>query len=251
VLTADYGRLGLAPGDRVLDLGCGGGRHAFEVVKRGAVAVALDLDALELKQVRAVLGGMIDAGEVPADGDGVAVCGSALALPFPDASFDRVIASEVFEHIDDDIGAARELARVLKPGGTLAVTVPRFGPEVGCWLLSDDYHAPNQVGGHVRIYRERTLRARLASTGLQPYDRHHAHGLHSPYWWLRCAVGVRDADRNRLVRRYHDVLVREMTDPTPSIRLAERVLQPVIGKSLVVYARRTESAASEENPTSP
>lgn len=243
MLTADYRRLGLQPGDRVLDLGCGGGRHAFEVIKRSAFVVALDLDEVELKNVRAVFGAMSEAGEVPAGGDGGAVCGSALSLPFPDASFDRVIASEVFEHIDDDGQAARELARVLRPGGTLAVTVPRFAPEVVCWLLSDDYHAPNQPGGHVRIYRERTLRSRLGAAGLVAYDRHHAHGLHSAYWWLRCAVGVRNADRNRIVREYHSLLVREMTDPTLTLRLAERVLQPVIGKSLVVYVRRNQESA--------
>src|SRR3712207_8881866 len=51
----------------------------------------------------------------------------------PDASVDRVIASEVLEHIPDDARAMAEIARVLKPGGTVAVTVPRFGPERVCW----------------------------------------------------------------------------------------------------------------------
>jgi len=244
VLTVDYRRLGLQPGERVLDLGCGGGRHGFEVVKRGGRVVALDLDEVELKNVVAVLGGMYDAGEVPAGADGAAVRGSALELPFPDATFDRIIASEVMEHIGDDQLALHELSRVLRPGGVLAVTVPRWLPELLCWALSDEYHAPAQPGGHVRIYRESALRERMRVAGLAPVDRHHAHGLHSAYWWLRCAVGVRDADRNRLVRAYHSLLVLEMTNPPLPLRLAERVTQPLIGKSLVVYARKVAKETS-------
>ena len=64
------------------------------------------------------------------------VQGDALRLPFADGTFDRVIASEVLEHIPDDAPAMAELARVLRPGGTMAVTVPRCGPEVVNWALS-------------------------------------------------------------------------------------------------------------------
>ena len=77
--------------------------------------------------------------------------------PFADGTFDRVIASEVLEHIPDDVAAMRELARVLKPGGTMAVTVPRCVPEAVNWALSDEYH--DTPGGHVRIYRRSTLSA--------------------------------------------------------------------------------------------
>ena len=85
-------------------------------------------------------------------------------LPFPDASFDRVIASEVLEHIPDDEAAMAELARVLRPGGSMAVTVPRCGPEFVNWALSDEYH--DVPGGHVRIYRRSQLVGRLERTGL-------------------------------------------------------------------------------------
>ena len=85
-----------------------------------------------------------------------------------------------------------ELARVLCPGGTMAVTVPRCGPEFVNWALSDEYH--NVPGGHVRIYRQSQLRGRLESTGLRFTGSHHAHGLHAPYWWLRCLVGPTNDD---------------------------------------------------------
>ena len=110
------------------------------------------------------------------------------ALPFPDGAFDRVIASEILEHIPDDEQAMAELARVLRPGGTMAITVPRCGPEFVNWSLSDEYH--NVPGGHVRIYRQSQLVERLEGTGMRATGHHHAHGLHAPYWWLRCLVGT-------------------------------------------------------------
>jgi SAM-dependent methyltransferase len=232
MLTVDYDRLGAVSGDRVLDLGCGFGRHAFGAARRGARVVALDAGAEEVVGVRATFGAMVDAGELPGTLGAGAVQGDALALPFADGTFDRVIASEVLEHIPDDVAAMCELARVLAPGGTMAVTVPRAGPEVINWLLSDDYH--DVPGGHVRIYRRSTLRHRLASTGLRPVDSHHAHGLHSPYWWLRCLVGPKN-DVNPLVRAYHRVLVWDIVRAPRLTRVADRILSPLIGKSIVVY----------------
>ena len=62
MLTADYDRLGLRPGDRLLDLGCGFGRHAFEALRRGARVVACDMAVPELEQVAATTSAMKDAG---------------------------------------------------------------------------------------------------------------------------------------------------------------------------------------------
>ena len=235
MLTVDYDRLGLGRGERLLDLGCGGGRHAFEAVRRGARVVALDAQAQELAQVRDTIGAMLDAGEIDKEDEAGAVQGNALRLPFADASFDRVIAAEVLEHIPDDSSAMAELARVLRPGGTMAVTVPRLGPEAVNWALSDEYH--NVPGGHVRIYRRSALLGRLRRAGLRPVGHHHAHALHSPYWWLRCWVGPRRED-HALVRAYHRLLVWDITRAPRLTRVTERVLNPVLGKSLVVYLEK-------------
>jgi SAM-dependent methyltransferase len=238
MLTVDFDRLGLQPGDRVLDMGCGAGRHAFEMFRRGAHVVAFDQDADELGAVLDLFGAMREAGEVPAGAEADIKEGDALALPFADGEFDRVVAAEVLEHLPDDATAAAELTRVLRPGGTLAVSVPRWLPERICWALSDAYHRVE--GGHVRIYTRGQLVRTLEATGLVPYGHDHVHGLHAPYWWLKCAVGV-DREEHPLVRAYHRLLVWDIVRRPSATRLAERILDPVIGKSLVVYLHKPGS----------
>ena len=239
MLTVDFDRLGLRRGDRVLDMGCGAGRHAFEMYRRGGDVIAFDQDGDELAGVLDLFGAMRDAGEVPDGAEADIKQGDALALPFADAEFDRVVAAEVLEHIPDDEAAIAELARVLRPGGTMAVTVPRWLPEKVCWALSDAYHEVE--GGHVRIYRGHDLVARLEAAGLVYEGRDHAHGLHAPYWWLKCAVGVTD-DRHPAVRAYHRLLVWDIMEKPLATRLAERALNPLIGKSLVLYLRKPDAA---------
>jgi SAM-dependent methyltransferase len=237
VLTIRFDELGLQPGDSVLDVGAGFGRHVFECARRGADVVALDYAEDEVVQTRATLGGMVDAGEIPIERFKGVLRGDATRLPFADDSFDVVITSEVLEHIQNDVAAIAEMVRVLKPGGTFAGTVPAWFPEKINWMLSDDYHAPAAVGGHVRIYSATELKAKLRAAGLQLAGSHHAHALHAPYWWLKCAVGVGDDD-HALVRRYRRFLEWDIVAQPRSTRVAERVLSPVLGKSLVLYATK-------------
>ncbi len=95
MLTVDFARLRICPGDRVLDLGCGGGRHAFEAARRGARVVAMDTDRGELDRVTATFAAMAEAGEIPGGASGRVVAGDATRIPFPDGAFDKVIAAEV------------------------------------------------------------------------------------------------------------------------------------------------------------
>ena len=226
MLTVDFDRLGLRAGERVLDMGCGAGRHAFEMYRRGADVVALDQDADELATVAEWFAAMREEGSVPPGAEADVKQGDALDLPYPDGEFDRIVAAEVLEHIPDDDTAIAELARVLRPGGTLAVTVPRWLPEQVCWALSDAYHEVE--GGHVRIYRGSELVAKLERAGLRVTGRSHAHGLHAPYWWLKCAVGTTNDD-NPLVKGFHRLLVWDIVKRPWPTRWAERLLDPLIG----------------------
>jgi SAM-dependent methyltransferase len=235
VLTVDFDRLGVRPGHRLLDLGCGAGRHAFEALRRGATVVAFDASLGELVDVHAIMGVLTDAGDVPACAAGGVVNGDALELPFPDASFDRVIASEVLEHIWADELAIAELVRVLRPGGRLAVTVPAELPERLCWALDPQYF--DTPGGHIRIYRRRDLEAKLARGGVELLGAHRAHSLHAPYWWVRCAVGV-DNDRAWPVEKYRAFLEWQIVEQPEWVGSVDRALNPLLGKSLVVYTEK-------------
>lgn len=233
MLTVDLDLFGVDAGHRVLDMGCGGGRHAFAVLRRGARVVAFDADQGELDGVRLMADAMAAEGEVPVGGHLECVRGDALDLPFEDASFDRIIAAEVLEHIPDDSRAIAELVRVLAPGGRIAVTVPAAFPERINWMLDADYH--DTPGGHVRIYTKGELAGRLREAGLDVRGSRRAHALHSPYWWIRCAGGV-DRDDRWLAKRYHDVLVRQIMEDPPALRVLDDALNPVLGKSLILYA---------------
>jgi SAM-dependent methyltransferase len=240
MLTMNFDRLGFGPGDEVIDIGCGAGRHSFELYRRGVDVVAFDQNEQELKEVQVMFDAMEDAGEAPAGTTARAVVGDALHLPYPDGHFDGVVVSEMLEHIPDDKAAIAEIARVVKPGGTVAVSVPRWLPEKLCWALSDEYHA--NEGGHVRIYRASELTDSLRAAGLQPTHKHHAHALHAPFWWLKCAVGVNN-ETHRAVRAYHSMLVWDMMKAPVLTRGLERILDPVIGKSVVVYLTKAAPAA--------
>jgi SAM-dependent methyltransferase len=244
MLTIRFDELGMRVGDTVLDVGSGFGRHVYECARRGARVVALDHAADEVVETRNTLAAMVTAGEITADRLIGVMRGDARRLPFPDDTFDVVITSEVLEHIQDDVTAIAEMVRVLRPGGRFAATVPAQFPETINWKLSDEYHAPKSPGGHVRIYSRTELSAKLRAAGLDVDGYHRAHALHSPYWWLRCAVGPHNETHPAVVR-YRKLLEWEIIRQPRSARLAEKALAPVLGKSSVHYAtkpRRTDAS---------
>ena len=87
------------------------------------------------------------------------------------------------------------------------------------------------------------LRDRLAAAGLQPEGSHRAHALHSPYWWLKCLVGPTN-DTHPLVKAYHRLLVWDIAKAPAITRTTEQVLNPVLGKSVVVYSRKPGAPAA-------
>jgi SAM-dependent methyltransferase len=232
MITADLRRLNLKPGQHVLDIGCGSGRHTCEAYRlEGIIAVGADLNPEDLQQARQRLEFHDRLGE-HGGGDWYLSAADVSRLPFSDAFFQAVICSEVMEHIPDHDRALDELVRVLKPGGHLVVSVPRYFPERICWAFSNEYHQANQ--GHVRIYRKGQLIRMIRRTGLTLYRIHYAHSLHTPYWWLKCLVGPTRED-SRPVNLYHRFLTWDILQHPPLTRHLDRLLNPILGKSLVLY----------------
>lgn len=249
MLTIRFDRLTIDENTLFLDAGAGFGRHAYEAARRGATVVALDFGHDEVTATRNTFAAMAMAGEIDSSRFGGAIRGDATRLPFADAAFDCVVTSEVLEHIHDDDAALRELVRVLKPGGTFAATVPSWFPEKINWMLSDEYHAPFVEGGHVRIYSSAELRGKITAHGLALTGSHRSHGLHSPYWWLRCAVGPA-RENHPLVAPYKKLLEWDIMKAPLITRALDTALSPAIGKSFVVYAEKPHTKVTGSIVTS-
>ncbi|MBD2857413.1 class I SAM-dependent methyltransferase [Spongiibacter sp. KMU-158] len=234
--TVDFKHFQLEAGDRVLDLGCGEGRHVISAYVEGEVdVVGVDLCLKDLQTAQQRASDFIDNDDTRRS-FGLANA-DALNLPFADNSFDKVICSEVLEHIPDYRAVLVEIERILKPGGLFCASVPRAWPEQICWALSREYHEVE--GGHLRIFKAAKLRKQIQGLGFKFYRRHWAHALHSPYWWLKCLFWEKQDD-NPLVKAYHRFLVWDLLDRPLLTRGMEAALNPVMGKSVVMYFRKGE-----------
>ncbi|HET9324918.1 MAG TPA: class I SAM-dependent methyltransferase [Gaiellaceae bacterium] len=152
-----------SPGNLVLDAGAGQGTMSARLERLGFEVVSTDSSRAAVE----VLAGRLSGEVLQAD---------VTALPFDDASFDGALLGEVLEHIEDDRAALRELRRVLRPNGVLALSVPAdpslYGP-------SDEW------AGHVRRYtraelldacREADLQVQRCSAWGFPFTRlYHRH----------------------------------------------------------------------------
>ena len=217
-----------------MDIGCGEGRHAIAVWQAGsAVSVGLDINHVELR-VAKQRAEETDAYHADGGAPGrlLLLRGDGARLPFGDDSFDRVICSEVLEHLTDYRAVLREIRRVLKPNGLFCASVPRYWPEWLCWRLSKQY--PLEPGGHVRIFRAGALRRAVEACGFRRYRRHWAHALHTPFWWLKCMFWER-RETHWLIRGYHRLLVWDMMRRARVTRWTEQLLNPLLGKSVVMY----------------
>jgi ubiquinone/menaquinone biosynthesis C-methylase UbiE len=232
MVTVDINRLRLKPNDVVLDAGCGLGRHLRQLARMPDLKIyGIDKSTWALQESCKSMDAQPDA----LSKDYLVTIADINRLPFADASFDCIICSEVLEHIPDHKNAIRELDRILKPHGTLVVSVPRYFAERICWFISHEYY--NEEGGHIRIYRKKQLYKMLTRQGFRCWKINYKHALHSPYWWLKCMVGLKNED-HPLVRSYRKFLEWDIMKKPRSVRLLEELLNPLLGKSIVYYLKK-------------
>lgn len=232
MVTVDLHELNLKPGNVVLDAGCGLGRHLRQLatvpglrifgIDRSAGALSATMKSMEDMPYALSKDYLVSVADIN-------------RLPFADASFDCIICSEVLEHIPDHKNAIKEMDRILKPQGTLVVSVPRYFAERICWFISREYY--NEEGGHIRIYRKKQLHKMLTGQGFKCWKINYKHALHSPYWWLKCLVGLKN-EENLLVKYYKKFLEWDIMKKPRPVRMLEEFLNPLMGKSIVYYLRK-------------
>lgn len=233
--TVDLGLLGIAeaePGARLLDLGCGAGRHELAAARLPVATMACDLSRSDLRDGRFFVGEA--AHETRHCGHIEWLQADGGRLPFRDASFDALICSETLEHVEDDVELLGELRRLARPGGRLAVSVPAYWPELVLWLLS--WEVTHTPGGHLRIYRRRDLIAKLRLAGWQPYAVRRRHAFETVYWTLGAVAGGGDPPP-RIARAWRRLVNRKGAWAASVIQRLERACDPWFGKSIVIYAR--------------
>jgi SAM-dependent methyltransferase len=175
------------PGHELLNVGAGQGTFSQLLEARGFAVTSVDPSPSAVTLLRARVRGPV-------------LAASAESLPFEDASFDGAVLGEVLEHIDDDLGALREVARVARPGGVIAISVPA---NPAYWGPSDTW------AGHARRYTRERLVSVCDDAGLEiervrPWGfpvstfyhrriyepRLSASGPEPPRWYLRPAVAA-------------------------------------------------------------
>ena len=199
-------------GRRVLDVPCGQGfyLHRYSFVEPLCTAIGVELEPRTLARAGRALRGL-----------GVPLTNASVyELPFDADSFDAVICSEVLEHLDDDVAGLREVRRVVRPGGTVAITVPhanypfwwdpinktleafigraiRRGPLAGIWA------------GHRRLYTRTALRSAVIEAGFEIIEERSFTHYCLPFSHnLVYGIGKPLLEHNVLPRRLADVVDR-------------------------------------------
>lgn len=235
----DPGQLDLKPDSRLLDVGCGTGRHILELSRYEGTFVGLDMAEEDLKKMRYLLAlaaqeGRLVANVHIAQGDGA-------RLPFADGEFDQVICTETLEHVDDDEAMLRDLIRVLRPGGVLVVSVPDEYSERLLWRLSSRYRtAP---GGHVRIYRRKRIKGMLKENGAEPYSVQYRHSLESVRWLVHSVIDKEWGKPGRITKGIRWLLDTPSHRNWRTLAWADAAFSRLLPKSIVLYGRKNGQVA--------
>ncbi len=231
--SVDLELLGLRDGDRLVDVGCGTGRHVVRACRSRCLVVGIDRDVDELNILKFFGYCLACEGKLLACAN--AVVADGLRLPLRDESVDRVICTEVLEHVSDDGALIGELRRVLRPGGTIAISVPDSRSEWLVWQAASLRGVP--AGEHLRRYRRGQAAALLRENGFVVYAERRRHGLETPFWLL--AVGANGGGvRRGAAKAWRGFLDGRSAEGSRLLTRLESAANLVVPKSVVVYARK-------------
>ena len=211
-------RLGLSDDTRILDAGTSTGtnlRMLGEEGYRNFIGLDLSPDAIRFAAKKGL--GQVEQGDV-------------CRMPFEDASFDVVLATDIIEHVDDDLKALREIHRVLTPGGTALITVPAFQ---SLWGLQDE------VAQHKRRYRKGPLVALLGTAGFVVGRNYYFNYiLFAPIWLARQIIKMFKIEMSSENEVNSPALIRMLGLIFSLDTVSAPLLRPPFGVSILTVAEK-------------
>tara|TARA_B100000073_G_scaffold215755_1_gene179330 strand:+ start:2129 stop:2824 length:696 start_codon:yes stop_codon:yes gene_type:complete len=231
VETFNFNSLNLKKIKKVIDVGCGNGRHLKSLGFRltDAKIIGIDQSAPEIIK----LNEEFSHSTCKNNNSYKFITGDIREMDIPDNSQDLVVCSEVLEHVPNFDAVLEECHRVLKPGSVMLVSVPSYFPESLCWKYSKKYM--QTPGGHIRIFQKNFLKERFKALNLKLFKQHREHALHSIYWILRARNNM---EENDFLKSFHNLLVKQMFGQAKLSLALEKLLNPFFGKSECFYLRK-------------
>ncbi len=226
LFAAEIGRLGIAREARILDIGTSTGTNLRMLRDLGFTDVTgLDMNPEAVRFCREKGFPAVRQGDI-------------CAMPFGDASFDLVLATDIIEHVDGDEAALREIARVVAPGGSVLITVPAFQH---LWGINDE------GGMHKRRYLRGPLSDLVARAGMRPRKSYYFNYLlFLPIWLARRALGVVTMKRIRSENDLNNPAINRLLSLVFALDVRSApVLSPPFGVSILLLA---EPAAGGDPP---
>jgi SAM-dependent methyltransferase len=218
LFASEISRLALQKSSPVLDVGCSTGTNLRLLRQLGFSSIeALDASEEAIRYCREKGLGIVRQGDI-------------CAMPFAQASFELVLATDVIEHVDDDQQALREIVRILRPGGHALITVPAF-PSL--WGLQD------RVSHHKRRYRIEPLLERVEGAGLRVERRYHFNFLlFAPIWIARRLIDMFDVKLNSEDEINSPMINRILSALFAADVALAPIIHPPFGVSILVMARK-------------
>jgi SAM-dependent methyltransferase len=229
----DLKRLRIERESRVLDLGCGAGQFTIPMLEHGYQSVCVDLDAPRLGEVAASCGEKgLSSSVLRAD---------ATNLPCRTASFDSVVCREMIEHIHDPGRVIEEIRRVLRPEGSLCVTVPSAHTEHYFQWVDSRWL---EMAGHVNVFTRRSMRELLEAHGFRVVEIRGRNCFYSFFWFIHTLAGTTHDGTGRIQDHFrlaeHVFAAWRRLGSGRLKRAIERGGNLLVPKSYVYYCERAD-----------